>query len=115
IIIATGSSAAVPPIPGLDAVPYLTNESVFELNETPRRLIVLGGGPIGVELGQAFRRLGSEVVIVEADRILGREDPAAAAVVLDQLRANGVELMAGRKAIRVEPGPTLVVEDESGE
>ncbi len=115
IVIATGSSAAVPPIPGLDTVPYLTNESVFELTEAPRRLIVLGGGPIGVELGQAFRRLGSEVVIVEADKILGREDPAAAAIVIDQLRADGVELMAGRKAIRVEAGPTLVVEDEAGE
>ena len=115
IIIATGSSAAVPPIPGLDTVPYLTNESVFELTEAPSRLIVLGGGPIGVELGQAFRRLGSEVVIVEADKILGREDPAAANVVLEQLRADGVELMAGRKAIRVEAGPTLVVEDERGE
>lgn len=115
IIIATGSSAAVPPIPGLNTVPYLTNESVFELTEAPSRLIVLGGGPIGVELGQAFRRLGSEVVIVEADKILGREDPAAANVVLEQLRADGVELMAGRKAIRVEAGPTLVVEDERGE
>jgi pyruvate/2-oxoglutarate dehydrogenase complex dihydrolipoamide dehydrogenase (E3) component len=115
IVIATGSSAAVPPIPGLDTVPYLTNESVFELTEAPRRLIVLGGGPIGVELGQAFRRLGSEVVIVEADKILGREDPAAAAIVLEQLHADGVELMAGRKAIRVEPGPTLVVEDAAGE
>ncbi|MDZ4054382.1 MAG: FAD-dependent oxidoreductase [Phenylobacterium sp.] len=115
IVIATGSSAAVPPIPGLDTVPYLTNESVFELTEAPRRLIVLGGGPIGVELGQAFRRLGSEVVIVEADKILGREDPAAAAIVIEQLRADGVELIAGRKAIRVEAGPTLVVEDASGE
>ncbi|MDP3383454.1 MAG: FAD-dependent oxidoreductase [Phenylobacterium sp.] len=115
IVIATGSSAAVPPIPGLDTVPYLTNESVFELTEAPSRLIVLGGGPIGVELGQAFRRLGSEVVIVEADKILGREDPAAAAIVIEQLRADGVELMAGRKAIRVEAGPTLVVEDASGE
>ncbi|MDP1874668.1 NAD(P)/FAD-dependent oxidoreductase [Phenylobacterium sp.] len=115
IIIATGSSAAIPPIPGLDAVPFLTNETVFELTEAPSRLIVLGGGPIGVELGQAFRRLGSEVVIVEADQILGREDPAAAAIIVEQLRADGVELMAGRKAVRVEAGPTLIVEDEAGE
>lgn len=115
IIIATGSSAAVPPIPGLDQVPYLTNESIFELTEAPSRLIVLGGGPIGVELGQAFRRLGSEVVIVEADRILGREDPAAAAVVVDQLCADGVQLMAGCKAVRVEAGPTLVVQTKDGE
>ncbi|MCG9916494.1 MAG: FAD-dependent oxidoreductase [Phenylobacterium sp.] len=115
IVIATGSRAAVPPIPGLESVPYLTNESVFELTELPPQLIVLGGGPIGVELGQAFRRLGSEVVIVEADKILGREDPAAAQVVVDQLLADGVELMAGTKAVRVEAGPTLVVEDATGE
>lgn len=110
IVVATGSNAAVPPIPGLDAVPYLTNETLFGLTALPPRLIVLGGGPIGVELGQAFRRLGSEVVIIEADTLLGREDPAAAAVVLAQLRADGVEVMAGCKATRVEAGPTLAVE-----
>lgn len=110
IIVATGSRAAVPPIPGLDAVAYLTNETLFDLTELPRKLIVLGGGPIGVELGQAFRRLGSEVVIIEADALLGREDPNAAAVVRSQLRADGVEVMAGCKAIRVESGPTLQVD-----
>ena len=110
IVVATGSRAAVPPIPGLDAVPYLTNESLFDLTELPKRLIVLGGGPIGVELGQAFRRLGSEVVIIEADALLGREEPDAAAVVLAQLRADGVEVMAGCKATQVEAGPTLTVE-----
>ena len=66
IVVATGSHAAVPPIPGLDAFPYLTNETLFGLTELPKRLIVLGGGPIGVELGQAFRRLGSEVVLTVA-------------------------------------------------
>ncbi|WP_372707359.1 NAD(P)/FAD-dependent oxidoreductase [Brevundimonas sp.] len=110
IIVASGSRAAVPPIPGLDAVPYLTNESLFDLTVLPERLIVLGGGPIGVELGQAFRRLGSEVVIIEADALLGREDPAAVAVVLAQLRADGVEVMAGCKATRVEAGPMLQVD-----
>ncbi|MDP3406228.1 MAG: FAD-dependent oxidoreductase [Brevundimonas sp.] len=115
IVIATGSRAAVPPIPGLETTPHLTNETIFDLAERPRRLIVLGGGPIGVELGQAFRRLGSEVVIVEAAEILGREDPAAAAVVLTQLKADGVELHPGMKAIRIEPGPVLVVEGPDGE
>ncbi len=115
IVIATGSHAAVPPIPGLEATPYLTNEQVFGLTERPARLIVLGGGPIGVELGQAFRRLGSEVVIIEAERMLGREDPEAAAVVLDQLRAEGVELMTGRRAVRVEAGPTVIVQGEEGQ
>ena len=110
IVVATGSHAAVPPIPGLDSVPYLTNESLFDLTELPKRLLVLGGGPIGVELGQAFRRLGSEVVIIEADTLLGREDPDAAAVVLAQLRADGVEVMAACKATRVAAGPTLTVE-----
>jgi len=115
LVIATGSRAAIPPIPGLEATPHLTNETVFDLTELPARLIVLGGGPIGVELGQAFRRLGSEVVIVEAADILGREDPETARVVLDQLQADGVELRARTKAIRVEAGPTLVVEGPDGE
>jgi len=110
IIVATGSHAAVPPIPGLDTVPYLTNESLFGLTTLPERLIVLGGGPIGVELGQAFRRLGSEVVIIEADALLGREDPDAAAEVLAQLRADGVEVMTGCRATRIMSGPVVEVE-----
>lgn len=118
IVVATGSRAAIPPIPGLDVVPYLTNDTIFDLTEQPGRLIVLGGGPIGVELGQAFHRLGSEVVIVEAADILGREDPDAAQVVLEQLRADGVELRPGAKAVRVETdadGPVLIVEGPDGE
>ena len=110
IIVAAGSRASTPPIPGLDAVPFLTNETLFDLKALPERLIVLGGGPIGVEMGQAFRRLGSEVTIVEADAVLGREDPAAAAVVLAQLRAEGIQVMAGCTVTQVEPGPTLTVE-----
>jgi len=109
-VIATGSRASIPPIPGLADTPHLTNETVFELTALPERLIVLGGGPIGVELGQAFRRLGSEVVIVEAEDILGREDPEAAGVVRQQLLADGVELLSGARALRVEPGPVIVVQ-----
>ncbi|NBB51541.1 FAD-dependent oxidoreductase [Rhizobium sp. CRIBSB] len=118
IVIATGSRAAIPPIPGLETTPWLTNETIFALTELPRRLIVLGGGPIGVELGQAFRRLGSEVVIVEAAGILGREDPEAAQVVLEQLRSDGVELRPGARAVRVEAGadgPVLIVDGADGE
>jgi pyruvate/2-oxoglutarate dehydrogenase complex dihydrolipoamide dehydrogenase (E3) component len=115
VVIATGSRAAVPPIPGLDVVPYLTNESIFELKACPEHLIVLGGGPIGAELGQAFRRLGSRVTLIEADAVLGREDPDAAAVVVDQLKADGVTVLAGCKAVRVEPGPTVVVSGPEGE
>jgi len=114
-VIATGSSAAVPPIPGLADTDYLTNETIFELKVLPRRLVVLGGGPIGVELGQAFRRLGSEVVIVEADAVLGREEPAAAKVVIDQLIADGVEILAGHKAIKVDPGLVVTVQGPDGE
>ncbi|MCF8506066.1 MAG: FAD-dependent oxidoreductase [Caulobacter sp.] len=115
VVIATGSSAAVPPIPGLDAVPFLTNERIFELKACPEHLIVLGGGPIGVELGQAFRRLGAQVTIIEAEAILGREDPAAATVVTDQLTADGVTLLPGHKAVRLEPGPVVVVAGPVGE
>jgi pyruvate/2-oxoglutarate dehydrogenase complex dihydrolipoamide dehydrogenase (E3) component len=114
-VIATGSRATVPPIPGLESTTYLTNETVFELTALPDRLIILGGGPIGVELGQAFRRLGSEVVIVEAEDILGREDPEAAGVVRQQLLADGVEILSGARALRVEPGPVVVVQSEGRE
>ena len=109
IVVAAGSRAAVPPIEGLAALPYLTNETIFNLAELPRRLIVLGGGPIGVELGQAFRRLGAEVVIVEAGELLGREDRDAAAVVAEQLERDGVELLTGWTAVRAEVGPTLIL------
>lgn len=118
IVIATGSRAAIPAIPGLEAAGYLTNETVFDLTERPRRLIVLGGGPIGVELGQAFRRLGSDVVIIDSTDLLGREDQEAARVVLDQLRSDGVELCAHTRAVRVETtddGPVLIVEGPGGE
>ena len=74
-VIATGSSPLVPPIPGLDNVGYLTNETVFDLTERPGHLIIIGGGPIGIELAQAFRRLGSQVTVIEAASALGRDDP----------------------------------------
>ena len=103
IVVATGSRPAVPPIPGLDATPYLTNESVWDLEVLPRRLLVLGGGPIGVELGQAFRRLGSEVVVVEASEVLAKEDPDLRQVVLDALVAEGLELRTGVSAESAAP------------
>ena len=89
-VVATGSSAAVPPIPGLAEVPYLTNETVFDLTELPRHLIVVGGGPIGCELGQAFRHLGAEVSIVEMFKILPKDDPELVEVLRTRLRADGV-------------------------
>jgi pyruvate/2-oxoglutarate dehydrogenase complex dihydrolipoamide dehydrogenase (E3) component len=94
-VLACGSVPAVPPIPGLDAVPYLTNETVFDLDMRPERLVVVGGGPIGVEIAQAHRRLGAEVVILEAARILPRDDPEMTAVVERALVRDGVEIHAG--------------------
>ena len=115
IVIATGSRAATPPIPGLAETPYLTNETVFDLDALPQKLIVLGGGPIGIELGQAFRRLGSDVVIIDSGEMLDREDRAAADVVLEQLVTDGVELLAGHKAVRIGAGPTVIVQGPQGE
>ncbi len=95
-IIATGSRPSIPPIPGLDRVGFLTNETIFSLTELPRRLVVLGAGPIGCELGQAFRRFGSEVVMVALDpRLLPRDDPEASSLVERQFRSEGIELALG--------------------
>lgn len=97
-LIATGSRPAIPPIPGLDALPLLTNENVFELAEPVPSLLVLGGGPVGAELAQAFRRLGSRVTLLEAaPRILPRSDADAAAVVRAALERDGVEVLAGMR------------------
>ena len=103
IILATGGRPTVPPVPGLREQPHLTNETVFDLTSQPRRLAVLGGGAIGVELAQAFRQLGSEVVLVEAEpRLLSREEPEASAVVEAHLRARGVEIRTGARVEHVE-------------
>lgn len=95
-ILATGTRPAVPSIPGLADAGYLTNETVFSLTERPARLAVLGAGPIGCELAQAFARFGSEVTLLEAaPRILGREDPEAAAIVERALVSDGVRVRCG--------------------
>lgn len=101
-VVATGSSPAVPPIAGLDAVTYLTNETVWENRDLPGTLVVIGAGPIGLELAQAHRRLGSRVVVLEAAQALGREDPEMAAVAFEALRAEGVEIREGMGIARVE-------------
>lgn len=93
IVIATGSSPLVPPIPGLEAVPYLTNETLWDLRERPDHLLVIGGGPIGMEMAQAHRRLGSRVTVIEGAKALGKDDPEMAEVVLENLRAEGVEIV----------------------
>jgi pyruvate/2-oxoglutarate dehydrogenase complex dihydrolipoamide dehydrogenase (E3) component len=100
-VIATGSRPAVPPIPGLDSGPYLTNESVFDLKERPEHLIIIGGGPVGLEMAQAFRRLGSSVTVLEAAQPLAKDDPECAAIVLDQLERDGVVIRSGVNVIGV--------------
>lgn len=113
-VIATGSRAFVPPIPGLETVPYLTNETLFDLTERPAHLVIIGGGPIGLEMAQAHVRLGSRVTVIEADRPLNREDPDLAAIVLERLRAEGVEFLEGAQADRVS-GEAGAITVETGE
>ena len=102
IVLATGSRPKLPPLDGLATVPYFTNEILFDLDALPRRLLVLGGGPIGCEMAQAFRRLGSEVVLVEAERLLPGSDPEAAALVTARLRAEGIDIFEAAHVVRVE-------------
>ncbi|WP_417268883.1 dihydrolipoyl dehydrogenase family protein [Celeribacter sp.] len=100
-VIATGSRAFVPPIDGLAEVPYLTNESLWALREAPAHLLILGAGPIGMEMAQAHRRLGCEVTVIEAATALSREDPEAAAVVISAVKAEGVKIIENDKVVRV--------------
>jgi pyruvate/2-oxoglutarate dehydrogenase complex dihydrolipoamide dehydrogenase (E3) component len=113
IVIATGAGPFVPPIPGLTEAGVLTSDTVWNLTTLPRRLLVLGGGPIGSELAQAFARLGSQVTQVEmAERLLVREDPEVSALVAAALREDGVTVLTGHEALRVVgtggPGKHLI-------
>ncbi len=102
-VVSTGSRPAVPPVAGLREAGFLTNEKVFSLTERPNSLAVIGAGPIGCELGQAFHRLGSEVhLIASREQILPKEDPEAAAVVEQQLLSEGIQIYKGLRAKRVE-------------
>ena len=116
IVIATGARPFVPPIPGLDTIDYLTSDNLWELREQPRRLIVLGGGPIGCELAQTFARLGTEVTQVEMmPAIMGREDPEVAEVVRQRFEAEGIRVLTDTKATAVETrGATQVLICEQG-
>jgi pyruvate/2-oxoglutarate dehydrogenase complex dihydrolipoamide dehydrogenase (E3) component len=117
-VVATGSSPAIPDIPGLDAAGYLTNETIFGLTERPGHLIVIGGGPVGMELAGAHRRLGAEVTVLERARVLSREDPELATVVRDALRREGVIVHEHARVVGVERQPTggvrVTVEAEAG-
>jgi pyruvate/2-oxoglutarate dehydrogenase complex dihydrolipoamide dehydrogenase (E3) component len=104
-VIATGSSPAVPPIPGLENAPYFTNETIFDNDRKLDHLIVIGGGPIGLEMAQAHLRLGSRVTVLEGARALAKDDPELTAVVLNHLRYEGVEIIEGAQADRIESFP----------
>ncbi len=115
IVVATGARPFVPPLPGLDDVGYLTSDTLWGLREQPRRLVVLGGGPIGCELAQSFARLGTEVTQIEmGSRLMAREDEDVSAYVRKALEADGVAVLTGHKALRCEKdadgGKFIVVE-----
>ncbi|MGO9145546.1 MAG: dihydrolipoyl dehydrogenase family protein [Desulfomonilia bacterium] len=109
-IIATGSSPALPPVEGLSNIPFWTNETLFSQRKLPARLIVLGGGPIGCEMAQAFQRLGSKVTIIEfLGQILGPEDTDVADILRDRLMGEGIEIHTDTKAIKVESRDTNIL------
>jgi pyruvate/2-oxoglutarate dehydrogenase complex dihydrolipoamide dehydrogenase (E3) component len=103
-VVSTGSSAAIPPLPGLGDIPHLTNETIFGLTEKPDHLLILGGGPIGIEMAQAFRRLGARVTLIERAAILPRDEPEAVTILRNALIHDGItlhegiEVVAARKA-----------------
>lgn len=116
-VVAAGARPFVPPVPGLADVPYLTNETVFAVDRLPAHLLVLGGGPIGVELAQAFRRLGSEVSLVEMLGLLPKDDPEAVDVVRRALAGDGVALYEHHKVVsvgRTGAGLALEIEGDAG-
>jgi len=116
IVIATGSGPFVPPIPGLDKVAYFTNENIFDLRDRPEHLVIIGGGPIGLEMAQAHIRLGSKVTVIEGQVALGNDDPEAAAVVLEKLRGEGVEIVEGASADKVSgSGGEVTVHTSKGD
>lgn len=100
-VIATGSRPFVPAIPGIEDIPYLTNETIFAQRDRPDHLLILGGGPIGIEMAQAHRRLGCKVTVIEGAKALGRDDPETASFVLDALRAEGVIFREGTSIARL--------------
>jgi pyruvate/2-oxoglutarate dehydrogenase complex dihydrolipoamide dehydrogenase (E3) component len=117
IVIATGSDPSIPPIDGLEETGYWTNREATQLTDVPEDVVVLGGGPVGIELGQMLRRYGARVTIVQAsDRLINREDPGVGELIADALEAEGIELRLGQpaKAARANNGrPVLELEDGS--
>lgn len=111
IVIAAGSRAAVPDIPGLGEVPFLTNETLFELSERPAHLLILGGGAIGLEMAQAHRLLGSAVTVIEAGTVAAREDAELAAGLRDVLVGQRVDILERAEVALVQPGPVLILKN----
>lgn len=118
IVIAAGSTALVPAnITGLHQVPHTTNEDIFSLTGFPSHLVIMGGGPIGMEMAQAFRRLGAEVTVIEMGKALGRADPVHAAIAISHLREEGITILEGHKAVDVSGTTGLIevtTENETG-
>jgi pyruvate/2-oxoglutarate dehydrogenase complex dihydrolipoamide dehydrogenase (E3) component len=117
-VIATGSSPAIPPIPGLSETPHLTNETVFDLKQCPEHLIIIGAGAVGLELAQAHRRLGAKVTVLEAAVALAADDPECTAIVLEHLAHEGVIIRSGVKVARVSQADgkiQAVIETSQGE
>jgi pyruvate/2-oxoglutarate dehydrogenase complex dihydrolipoamide dehydrogenase (E3) component len=115
-VIATGSAPVVPPIPGLDGVPFLTNETVFASRVLPEHLIVIGGGPVGIELAQAHRRLSAPVTVIDAGPLLPRDDPELVALLAECLAGEGIALMPSTAIAGVErAGSGIAVQLANGE
>ena len=118
IVVSTGSTAFIPPIPGLDDVPFMTNETVFNRHQLPEHLIVIGGGPIGIELAQAHRHLGCQVTVLEMFAIMPKDDAELVDVVRQQVIRDGLSIREGVKISRIEAkgdGVRVVLENEDGE
>ncbi len=120
VVVATGSSAVVPPVPGLDGIDYHTNETIFYAEKIPSHLIVVGGGPIGIEMAQAHRHLGAKVTVLVRSRLMPKDDPELVDVVRRQLHEDGIEVVVGgtlKKFEKTKNGVAVTIStaDDSGE
>ena len=115
-VVSTGSGPFVPPIPGLDTVKHYTNEDIFDLREKPKHLIVIGGGPIGMEMAQAHRRLGCAVTVIEGMKAFGKDDPEMAAFVLEKMKDEGINIVEEAQAEKISgKGDTITVHTPKGD
>ncbi|WP_299329405.1 FAD-dependent oxidoreductase [Parasphingopyxis sp.] len=116
IVLAIGSKPFIPPVEGIESVDYLTNETIFGLTERPDHLAIMGGGPIGMEMAQSFRRLGSQVTVIQRGKVMDKDDPEAAKIVVDRFRAEGVDIRENTNVVRVsKTGAGIRVETDNGD